>query len=173
MTALHKKIFSTDFTDRFPGDDSGDRTPRQTPGMLYSKAEPTPVPQPRLIGWSEELAKDLDLDAPDEEDVKILAGNKLTESMYPYASSYAGHQFGTWAGQLGDGRAINLGELTSKKGIFELQLKGAGPTAYSRRADGRAVLRSSVREFLISEAMFHLGVPTTRALSLVATGEKV
>src|SRR5690606_39927366 len=92
----------------------------------------------------------------------------------PYAAAYGGHQFGTWAGQLGDGRAISLGEAVAPDGtVQELQLKGAGPTPYSRRADGRAVLRSSVREFLCSEAMHHLGVPTTRALSLVATGEQV
>jgi serine/tyrosine/threonine adenylyltransferase len=94
--------------------------------------------------------------------------------MAPYAANYGGHQFGNWAGQLGDGRAIVLGELVRPDGaIAELQLKGAGPTAYSRRGDGRAVLRSSIREFLCSEAMFHLGVPTTRALSLVATGDNV
>src|SRR5690606_3381217 len=92
----------------------------------------------------------------------------------PYAAAYGGHQFGTWAGQLGDGRAITLGEAIAPDGQrLELQLKGAGPTPYRRRADGRAVLRSSVREFLCSEAMHHLGVPTTRALSLVATGEQV
>src|SRR4029077_779033 len=85
-----------------------------------------------------------------------------------------GHQFGSWAGQLGDGRAINLGEfINAKNQRWELQLKGAGPTPYSRGADGRAVLRSSLREFLCSEAMYHLGVPTTRALSLVSTGEQV
>jgi uncharacterized protein YdiU (UPF0061 family) len=94
--------------------------------------------------------------------------------MQPYAACYAGHQFGSWAGQLGDGRAIVLGELKGVDGNFwEIQLKGAGQTAYSRRADGRAVLRSSVREYLMSEAMHHLGVPTTRALALVTTGEKV
>src|SRR5947208_9690248 len=90
------------------------------------------------------------------------------------AACYGGHQFGTWAGQLGDGRAITLGEIATPGGeTYELQLKGAGPTPYSRRADGRAVLRSSLRELVCSEAMFHLGVPTTRALSLVGTGEEV
>jgi len=93
--------------------------------------------------------------------------------MRPYAARYGGHQFGHWAGQLGDGRAITLGELTPHGERWELQLKGAGPTPYSRTADGRAVLRSSVREFLCSEAMYFLGVPTTRALSLVATGDIV
>lgn len=173
MPGLSEKIFKNDFIQAFKGDDSGDRTPRQTPDVLYSKAEPTPVSQPQLLAWSKELAGELEIRKPNSEDLKILAGNKLTPSMYPYSACYAGHQFGSWAGQLGDGRAITLGEWESENGIFELQLKGAGPTAYSRRADGRAVLRSSVREYLISEAMYFLGVPTTRALSLVSTGEKV
>src|SRR3569623_2446364 len=94
--------------------------------------------------------------------------------MQPWASNYGGHQFGHWAGQLGDGRAITVGEIINAAGQrWELQLKGAGPTPYSRHADGRAVLRSSIREFLCSEAMHHLGVPTTRALCLVETGEAV
>ena len=92
--------------------------------------------------------------------------------MDPYAQRYGGHQFGNWAGQLGDGRAITLGEAETGEGVLELQLKGSGITPYSRFADGKAVLRSSIREFLCSEAMFHL-VPTTRALSLVTTGEEV
>jgi uncharacterized protein YdiU (UPF0061 family) len=104
----------------------------------------------------------------------VLAGNRLLPGMEPYATCYGGHQFGHGAGQLGDGRAINLGEAINRRGEQRtLQLKGAGPTPYSRTADGLAVLRSSVREFLCSEAMHHLGVPTTRALSLVITGEQV
>lgn len=173
MTRLSRKIFSNDFTAHFEGDDTGIKIPRQTPGVFYSKALPTPVKNPHLLGWSEELAAALGISRPDEEDIDVLAGNKVTPSMYPYAACYAGHQFGNWAGQLGDGRAISLGEWTCKKGSFDLQLKGAGPTAYSRRADGRAVLRSSLREYLVSEAMHHLRVPTTRALSLVTTGEQV
>ena len=173
MTRISEKTYSTRFTETFEGDDSGILTPRQTPGMLYSKAEPTPVSNSKLLAWSEDLAAELGISTPNEEDVEILAGNKLTQTMYPYAACYAGHQFGNWAGQLGDGRAINLGEWEVEKGSFELQLKGAGPTAYSRRADGRAVLRSSVREYLMSEAMHYLNIPTTRALSLVTTGEKV
>ncbi|MDX1603544.1 MAG: protein adenylyltransferase SelO family protein, partial [Salinimicrobium sediminis] len=173
MTALHKKEFGNAFTEAFEGDDSGDRTPRQTPGKLYSKAQPTPVSAPQLLSWSKNLAEELEIADPSPEDLEILAGNRVSKSMRPYASCYAGHQFGNWAGQLGDGRAINLGEWSSKNGIFELQLKGAGPTAYSRHADGRAVLRSSVREYLMSEAMHHLGIPTTRALALVATGDQI
>ena len=175
MKRLTEIEFSNEFTSNFPGDESGDTKPRQTPGMLYSKAIPTPVPQVNLLAWSDELASELEIAKPaSQEEIDILGGNKITPSMHPYAACYAGHQFGNWAGQLGDGRAITLGELiTGDQKKWELQLKGAGPTAYSRRADGRAVLRSSVREYLMSEAMHYLGVPTTRALSLVSTGEPV
>ena len=170
-----RRITETRFEDRFvtdfPGDHSGDLRSRQTPGALYSLAEPTHVKDPQLIAWSEEFAQELGLKRPSSmEEIAILGGNTITPSMKPYAACYAGHQFGNWAGQLGDGRAITLGELEAPDGrSWEFQLKGAGPTAYSRRADGRAVLRSSVREYLASEAMHHLGVPTTRALS-VRTG---
>jgi serine/tyrosine/threonine adenylyltransferase len=175
MGGLSGITFRNDFVESFPGDDSGRLDPRQTPGMLYSLAMPTHVREPRLLAWSGELARELGLERPiDGLDIAILGGNHVTSSMRPYAACYAGHQFGNWAGQLGDGRAITLGEIPDRNGRpWELQLKGAGPTAYSRRADGRAVLRSSVREYLMSEAMHHLGVPTTRALSLVTTGEKV
>ncbi|WP_233218934.1 protein adenylyltransferase SelO [Adhaeribacter arboris] len=174
MESLSSKIYKNEFVNTFPGDESGNLKPRQTPGMLYSKAIPTPVRNPKLLAWSEDLARELEIQEPSEEDVNILGGNRVTESMYPYAACYAGHQFGNWAGQLGDGRAITLGEWsTTADKSWELQLKGAGPTAYSRRADGRAVLRSSVREYLMSEAMYYLGVPTTRALSLISTGDKV
>ena len=103
----------------------------------------------------------------------MLGGGKVVDGMDPYAQRYGGHQFGNWAGQLGDGRAITLGEVQLSNEVLELQLKGAGTTPYSRFADGKAVLRSSIREFLCSEAMHHLGIPTTRALSLVSTGEMV
>lgn len=174
MEHLHSKIFKNKFVEHFPGDHTGSTKPRQTPGVFYSSTKPTPVAEPKLIGWSDALASDLGISPAREEDVAILGGNLITPAMQPYAACYAGHQFGNWAGQLGDGRAITLGEWEHSSGErWELQLKGAGPTAYSRRADGRAVLRSSVREFLMSEAMFYLGVPTTRALSLVSTGDKV
>lgn len=175
MQKLSLKIFKNDFISTFDGDESGNLRPRQTPDVLYSKAIPTPVRQPSLLAWSEELANELEVQKPtDQQDIDILAGNFVTSSMHPYAACYGGHQFGHWAGQLGDGRAITLGEWETSTGqSWELQLKGAGPTPYSRRADGRAVLRSSLREYLMSEAMFYLGVPTTRALSLVATGEQV
>ena len=175
MERLLSKTYSNDFVSTFEGDESGDRRPRQTPGVLYSKALPTPVREPKLLAWSEELAEELGIQKPtDPTEIAILSGNHITTSMQPYAACYAGHQFGNWAGQLGDGRAITLGEWKTAAGEpWELQLKGAGPTPYSRRADGRAVLRSSVREYLMSEAMHFLAVPTTRALSLVATGEQV
>lgn len=138
---------------------------------------PTAVRAPKLVAHSREMA-DLvgfsDQDVNSQEFAEVFAGNSSIPGMEPYAACYGGHQFGHWAGQLGDGRAINLGEVVNSQGQrWDLQLKGAGLTPYSRRADGRAVLRSSVREFLCSEAMHHLGVPTTRALSLVTTGEQV
>jgi uncharacterized protein YdiU (UPF0061 family) len=150
---------------------------RQVHGALYSRVEPTPVAAPRLIAYSREVAQMLGIDeatVTSPEFARVFAGNALLDGMQPYAANYGGHQFGQWAGQLGDGRAITLGEAINAAGErWELQLKGAGPTPYSRSADGRAVLRSSIREFLCSEAMHHLGVPTTRALCLVATGEEV
>jgi serine/tyrosine/threonine adenylyltransferase len=150
---------------------------RQVHGACFSRVAPTAVRAPRTLAVSSEVAALLEL--PEDfvhspEFAQVFAGNRLLPGMDPVAACYGGHQFGNWAGQLGDGRAISLGELHTSRGEhWELQLKGAGPTPYSRRADGRAVMRSSVREFLCSEAMHHLGVPTTRALSLVATGEGV
>lgn len=175
MQQLSNKIYKKEFVHTFKGDDTGNLNPRQTPGVLYSKAVPTPVNEPKLLAWSADLANELGIQKPkDQKDIEILGGNHVSSSMYPYAARYGGHQFGSWAGQLGDGRAITLGEWEAKNGAsYELQLKGAGPTPYSRRADGRAVLRSSVREYLMSEAMHHLKVPTTRALSLVSTGEQI
>lgn len=174
-TSLLKIPFDNSFAETFPGDGSGALHPRQTPNVLYSKVVPTAVASPVLLAWSDALGQQLGIARPQgPEEVAVLAGNKVTATMQPYAARYAGHQFGNWAGQLGDGRAITLGEVKAPDGAaWELQLKGAGPTPYSRRADGRAVLRSSVREYLMSEAMHYLGVPTTRALSLVATGEPV
>ncbi len=170
-----------DFDNRFirelPADLQDGPGTRQVQGAAYSLVNPTPVSNPDLLAYSPEVAKLLDLDDSDIQSSEFLnafAGNALLPGMQAYAANYGGHQFGHWAGQLGDGRAIGLGELVSKDNQrWELQLKGAGPTPYSRHADGRAVLRSSLREFLCSEAMHHLGVPTTRALSLVTTGEEV
>ncbi|MDH3644736.1 MAG: protein adenylyltransferase SelO family protein, partial [Gammaproteobacteria bacterium] len=157
--------------------ESGNSRRRQVSNACYSRVSPTPVAKPELVAYSPEVAALLGLSPADCESAsfaEIFTGNKVLPGMDPHATCYGGHQFGNWAGQLGDGRAINLGELVNPAGEhWMLQLKGAGPTPYSRSADGLAVLRSSVREFLCSEAMHHLGVPTTRALSLTVTGESV
>ena len=170
-------VFDNSYVRTLSGDSSDREGPRQVHGALWSRALPTPVAAPRLIVHSREMAARLGLSeaqVTSREFADVFGGNTLLPGMQPYAANYGGHQFGHWAGQLGDGRAITLGEAINAAGErWELQLKGAGPTPYSRTADGRAVLRSSIREFLCSEAMHHLGVPTTRALSLVATGETV
>lgn len=176
MRNLTSLDFQHEFVDSLPGDVSLTPGSRQVPRAAYALVEPTKVLSPRLIAWSEHLAAQFDLKRPTEQGLEtdLLAGNFVRPDMKPYASCYGGHQFGHWAGQLGDGRAITLFEAKDRHGIpHEFQLKGAGPTPFSRRADGRAVLRSSIREFIASEAMFHLGVPTTRALSLVETGDGV
>ncbi len=169
--------FDNAFVRDLPGDPDPVPRRRQVYKALYSRVAPTAVAAPRLIAHSAEVAELLGISADDVAAARfaqIFAGNALLTGMEPYAANYGGHQFGNWAGQLGDGRAIALGEVINAAGErWELQLKGAGPTPYSRSADGRAVLRSSVREFLCSEAMHHLGIPTTRALSLVLTGEEV
>ena len=172
-----KLRFDTRFVKQLHADPIKDNHRRQVASACFSYVNPTPVSSPQLIAYSKELAEQLELSASDcQSDLftQIFAGNQLLNDMTPYAQCYGGHQFGHWAGQLGDGRAINLGEVTNSAGEHHiLQLKGAGATPYSRTADGLAVLRSSVREFICSEAMYHLGVPTTRALSLVTTGEEV
>lgn len=150
-------------------------------GLVSPPPRGDPVLQKALIAWSPDCASLFDLSEgyPSQEEessiIDVLGGfGSLWPGMKPYAMCYGGHQFGNWADQLGDGRAISLGEFVNGKGQrWEIQLKGAGKTPYSRFADGRAVLRSSVREFLCSEAMHFLGVPTTRALSLVSTGAGV
>lgn len=168
--------FDNTFVRELPADRDATNRVRQV-HAAYSRVLPTPVQAPRLIAYSREVAELVGLteaDCQTPEFAEVMAGNRLIPGMEPFAACYGGHQFGNWAGQLGDGRAISLGEVVNPRGErWELQLKGAGKTPYSRHADGRAVLRSSLREFLCSEAMFHLGVPTTRALSLVGTGEPV
>ena len=150
---------------------------RQVSKACYSRVRPTPVSAPSVVAVSREMVTRLGLsaDAADTDWFRdVFSGNQVLDGMDPYANCYGGHQFGGWAGQLGDGRAITLGEVIGQnQERWEIQLKGAGPTPYSRRGDGRAVMRSSVREFLCSEAMHHLGVPTTRALSLVGTGDEI
>ena len=175
--SLSDKQFDNSFVRALPADPSVHNVPRAVRLACYTRVDPTPVPSPRLLAWSGQTARLLGLSPPDAPEgvvAEVLGGNRVLAGMQPYAARYGGHQFGHWAGQLGDGRAITLAELMSVDGRrHDLQLKGAGPTPYSRTADGRAVLRSSVREFLCSEAMHHLGIPTTRALSLVATGAAV
>ncbi len=165
------------FTSGLPGDPDPSNRRRQVGGAAFSRVRPTPVAVPTTLCWSPEVAAQLGLPAEvcaSQEFAEVFAGNRVPTGGDPYAMCYGGHQFGNWAGQLGDGRAIALGSIIATDGTNQtLQLKGAGPTPYSRTADGRAVLRSSIREFLCSEAMHHLGVPTTRALSLVATGDDV
>lgn len=174
---LESLRFDNRFTRELPADPESGNFRRQVSQACYSVVAPTPVARPELVAYSPEVAALLDLEPAACESrtfVEVFAGNRLLDGMLPYATVYGGHQFGNWAGQLGDGRAINLGEVVNTAGErWALQLKGAGPTPYSRSADGLAVLRSSLREFLCSEAMHHLGVPTTRALSLVLTGETV
>jgi uncharacterized protein YdiU (UPF0061 family) len=160
--------FSNQFVSQLSADPVTENYIRQVHHALWSFVQPTPVLNPELVLCSEETASLLNVSAnlkKDADFINVLAGNAVGSNSTPYATVYGGHQFGHWAGQLGDGRAINLGEIAG----YTMQLKGAGPTPYSRHADGRAVLRSSIREFLCSEAMFHLGVPTTRALSLIVT----
>jgi serine/tyrosine/threonine adenylyltransferase len=169
--------FDNRFIDELPNDPETRNYPRQVLGACYSKVLPAKVAKPTMVAYSKEVADFLEIQdkvCQSEDFAQVFAGNRLLAGMEPYASCYGGHQFGHWAGQLGDGRAINLGDVINQQGErWALQLKGAGLTPYSRAADGLAVLRSSVREFLCSEAMHHLGVPTTRALSLVLTGEQV
>jgi len=170
-------VFDTPFVRELPGDNGDPVQPRTVHGAAWSHARPTPVRHPVVLSTSAPVAAALGLNDDDVASPTFraaFAGNLVVPGMTPWAACYGGHQFGNWAGQLGDGRAMSLGALLAPDGTrHELQLKGAGPTPYSRRADGRAVLRSSLREYVCSEAMHHLGIPTTRALSLIATGDDV
>ena len=160
-----------------PSDPGEGHARRQVSNACFAFVEPTPTAKPVLVAYSLEVAQSLGLgvdDCADPTFAQVFSGNALLSGMQPHATCYGGHQFGNWAGQLGDGRAINLGDvLVGEDKTLTLQLKGAGETPFSRSADGLAVLRSSVREFLCSEAMHHLGIPTTRALSLCLTGDQV
>src|SRR5690625_1736057 len=144
--------------------------------FFYTKIKPTPVKSPKLIVLNKQLATSLGLEndfLQTEEGVAMLAGNKIPEGAVPIAQGYAGHQFGSFT-RLGDGRAIMLGEHVTPNGeLFDIQLKGSGVTPYSRGGDGRAALGSMLREYIISEAMHGLSIPTTRSLAVVTTGEPV
>ena len=169
--------FDNRFSSQLPADPEIENKVRQVQRSFFSRVHPTRTANPKLLATSKEVLDMVGIseaEASSEYFSQVFSGNALTDGMDPHAACYGGHQFGNWAGQLGDGRAINLGEVLGTEGDhLMLQLKGAGRTPYSRSGDGRAVLRSSIREFLCSEAMYHLGVPTTRALSLCTTGDQV
>ncbi len=147
------------------------------PDRFYTRQAPTPVAKPGLVAINARLARELGIDPKalrTADGVRALAGNAVPDGADPLAQAYAGHQFGGWSPQLGDGRAILLGEVIDTNGIRrDIQLKGSGPTPYSRMGDGRAWLGPVIREYLVSEAMHALGIPTTRALAVVTTGEQV
>lgn len=169
---MNLKNITQNFTQKFPGDFSENTMQRQTPEVLFCFIKPAEFQNTNLIDFNENLSVEIGLGAL-ENDKDFLVAQNLPSNVRTYATAYAGHQFGNWAGQLGDGRAIYAGEIINENHQTEIQWKGAGATPYSRHADGRAVLRSSIREYMMSEAMFHLGIPTTRALSITKTGEDV
>ncbi|MBC7577177.1 MAG: YdiU family protein [Tardiphaga sp.] len=160
-------------TIQFPFDNSY----ATLPANFYARVAPTPVAAPRLIKLNRPLAEQLGIDADwlaSPEGVEVLAGKRVPDGADPLAMAYAGHQFGHFTPQLGDGRAILLGEVLDRDGVRrDIQLKGSGPTPFSRRGDGRAALGPVIREYIVSEAMFALGIPTTRSLAAVITGELV
>ena len=164
------------FNRELPADPIEQNARRQVKESAFSFVNPRTPSEPELLHVSSEVANLVGLSRQaleSETFLHVFSGAKTLEGMRPYAMCYGGHQFGNWAGQLGDGRAINLAEIEHNDQHWMLQLKGAGETPYSRTADGLAVLRSSLREHLCSEAMYHLGVPTTRSLCLILTGDKV
>jgi uncharacterized protein YdiU (UPF0061 family) len=164
------------FISELPADINETNETRQVLNACFSYVTPRIPSNPKLIQATSEVANLIGISKEEtlsEDFLAIFSGKKILPDSKPYSMNYAGHQFGNWAGQLGDGRAIILAEIEHNQKTVALQLKGAGSTPYSRRADGLAVLRSSIREHLCSEAMFHLGVPTTRSLSLMLTGDEV
>lgn len=164
------------FNKELPADPNRTNIRRQVYQACFSYVSPRIPSRPELVHVSGEMAETLGLTRSEIESADFLSlfsGAKEIPGSQPYAMCYGGHQFGHWAGQLGDGRAINLGEVLAQGQRWALQLKGAGETPYARSADGLAVLRSSIREHLCSEAMFHLGIPTTRSLSIILTGDQV
>ncbi|MBM3612660.1 MAG: hypothetical protein FJX19_06820, partial [Alphaproteobacteria bacterium] len=154
-----------------------DNSYARLPDRFFARVAPEPVAAPRLLALNAALAAEMGLDAPalaGPEGVAMLAGNRIPKGAEPIAQAYAGHQFGGFVPQLGDGRAILMGEVAGPDGRrWDIQLKGSGRTPFSRGGDGRAWLGPVLREYLVSEAMAALGVPTTRALAAVATGETV
>ncbi|WIA41728.1 hypothetical protein OEZ86_009071 [Tetradesmus obliquus] len=178
LRTLEDMRFDNTFVRELPGDKETSNSLRQVEDALYSLVQPTPTgSEPTTVAYSRDVAGLLDVDPAEcerPEFAMVMSGAAPLPGSQSYAQCYGGHQFGSWAGQLGDGRAITLGEVVNSQGQrWELQLKGAGKTPYSRRADGRAVMRSSIREYVASEAMEALGVPTTRALCCISTGDGV
>ncbi|WP_298900573.1 YdiU family protein [uncultured Psychroserpens sp.] len=164
------------FIQELPADPILENSRRQVKNACFSYVTPKQTSAPKILHVSDEMSQALGIseaDIQNETFANIFTGNKVLTNTQPYAMCYGGHQFGNWAGQLGDGRAINLFQVEHHNKLWTVQLKGAGETPYSRSADGLAVLRSSIREYLCSEAMHHLGVPTTRALSLALSGDEV
>ncbi|HEX2943853.1 MAG TPA: YdiU family protein [Rhodopila sp.] len=149
-----------------------DNTYARLPDRFFARTNPTPVTSPKLIRLNVSLARDLGID-PDALDAATLSGNRIPGGAEPIALAYAGHQFGHFVPQLGDGRAILLGEVVGRDGRRDLQLKGSGRTPFSRGGDGRAALGPVLREYIVSEAMAALGIPTTRSLAAVTTGQNV
>jgi serine/tyrosine/threonine adenylyltransferase len=172
---MHLHLTDT-FNKELPADKNLQNTRRQVSNACFSYVTPRVPSSPKLLHVAQEVAALIGFSEEDTQSEAFLhtfSGKKVYKGTNPYAMCYGGHQFGNWAGQLGDGRAINLMEIMHANTPWTLQLKGAGETPYSRTADGLAVLRSSIREHLCSEAMHHLGVPTTRSLSLVLSGDQV
>ncbi|WP_421994602.1 protein adenylyltransferase SelO [Reyranella sp.] len=171
--AVSSRLAPADGKSAFPFDNRYARLPER----FYARLEPTPVAAPRLLRLNEALACELGLDPAHlatPEGIAVLAGNRVAPGSEPIALAYAGHQFGNFVPQLGDGRAILLGEVIDRAGRRrDIQLKGSGPTPFSRRGDGRAAVGPVLREYIVSEAMAALGIPTTRSLAAVATGEPV
>lgn len=170
---LDQKI-NNRFTSELPADPIEENFTRQVKNACFSYVKTKKTSSPELIHYSECLLKDYNLAIGDRSEfTNLVSGVTDFPNFRSYAMCYGGHQFGNWAGQLGDGRAITIADLTVNNSPLSLQLKGSGETPYSRRADGLAVLRSSIREYLCSEAMHNLGIATTRALSIVKTGDLV
>jgi len=164
------------FINELPADTNETNEVRKVFQAAYSKVHPTIPSNPKLIHVADDVLHLVGITeeaAQTEPFLAVFSGKEVYPNSQPFAMCYGGHQFGVWAGQLGDGRAINLFEIENNNQFYTLQLKGAGKTPYSRTADGLAVLRSSIREYLCAEAMYSLGVPTTRSLSLIASGDKV
>ena len=174
MKDILKQEIDQRFADKLPADHIAVNSPRQVLEACYSFVDTKIPSNPKLLHVSTSFLGELKLEIDDEDEfLKVVSGAIPYRSAKSYAMCYGAHQFGNWAGQLGDGRAINIAELNIDSSNWKFQLKGSGPTPYSRGSDGLAVLRSSIREYLCSEAMHYLGIATTRALSLVTTGDQV